>query len=72
MIERSFRFGIVKQYRFAVAGGLTQLHITLNNGCKNEIAKRTFHLFINLVGQAKARIVHRQQESLDFQSRIQL
>ena len=72
MIKRSFRFGIVKNYGFAITGGFAQLHITLNNGCKNEIAERTFHLFIYLVSQAKTRIVHRQQESLNFQSRIQL
>lgn len=54
-----------------MAGALRQFDITLDDGLEDQL-EMAFHLIVNLVGKAKARVVHRQQESLNLQFRVQL
>lgn len=55
-----------------MTGTLRQFDITLDNGFEDQFLEMAFHLIVNLVGEAKAGVVHRQQESLNLQFRVQL
>ena len=50
---------------------LREFHVTLDDGLEHQFLEVTFHLVVNLVGQTQTGIVHREQETLDFQFRVQ-
>ena len=51
-------------------GTLREFHVTLDNGLEHQLLEVTFHLVINLVGQAQTRIVHGEQEAFYLELRI--
>ena len=62
--------GIVKDSWDAVTWGFAELDIALDDRLEDQFAEVSLHFFVDLVGQTKSAIVHRQQETLDFEARI--
>ena len=62
---------VVEDGRQTVAWTLAEFDISLDDGFEHQFLEMPFHLVIDLVGQTKAAVVHCQQESLDFQMRIE-
>ena len=50
---------------------LRKLDVSLYHGLEDKFLEVAFHLIVYLVGQAQARIVHGEQEALNFQFRVQ-
>ena len=49
-----------------------EFDITLDNGFEHQFLEVALYFVVNLVGKTQTRVVHRQQEALDFQFRIEL
>ena len=62
---------VVKDDGKTVTRTLAQFDVTLDDGLEHQLLEMTFHLVVDLVGQTQTTVVHRQQESLDLQLRIQ-
>ena len=54
-----------------VAWGFAQFDVALYDGVEHQFLEVAFHFIVNLVGLAQARVVHRQQETFDFECRVQ-
>ena len=72
MVLRTGGVCVVEDHGQTVAGTLRQFHVTLDDGLEHQFLEVALHLVVDLVGQSEATVVHRQQESLDLQLRIQL
>ena len=55
-----------------MTGSFAQLHVALNNRLEHQRLKMSSHLLVNLVCQTQTAVVHRQEEALYLQFRIQL
>ena len=67
---RACRIGIVEDGGHAVAGCLAELDVALDDGLEDELAEVAAHLFVDLVGEAQAAVVHGEQESLYLELRV--
>ncbi len=47
--------------------GFAQFYIALDDGVEHQFLEVAFHLVVYLVGLAQPRVIHGQQESLDFE-----
>ena len=63
---------IVQDCGESVAGGFAQFYIALDDGVEHQFLEVAFHLVVYLVGLAQPRVIHGQQESLDFECGVQL
>ena len=66
------RLGIVKNNGQAVTWTFAQFHVALYHRFEHQLLEMSLYLIVDLVGQAQAAVVHREQETLNFQLRIQL
>ena len=71
MVLATSRVGVIEDNRKTMAWTLRQLHVSLYHGFEYQLLEVTFHLVVYLVGQPETAVIHRQQESFDFQSWIQ-
>ena len=47
-----------------------EAYVTRNDGIEHHVGEMPLEFFVNLIGQTQAGVVHRQQESFDFERRI--
>ena len=62
---------IVKDDRETVARGFAEFDVPLDDGFEDQFLEMFFHFIINLVGQTQAAVIHGQQETFDFQRRVE-
>ncbi len=67
MACRASAFAVVEQGREPVARSLAQAYVAGYHGVEHHLCKMAFQLFVYLVGEPQAGVVHSEQESLDFQ-----
>ena len=56
----------------SMRGGFAQSYVAGDDGVEYHIAEMGFQLLINLISQPQTRIIHRQQESFNLKSGIEL
>ena len=72
MVLASCGVCVVEQYRQSVARRFAELHVALYYGLEHEFLEMPLHFVVYLVGESQAAVVHCEQESLDFEFRIEL
>ena len=63
---------VVEYGRQPVARSLAQARVARNHGVEHHVAEMRLQLLIDLVGKAKSRVVHGEEESLNLQVAVQL
>ena len=72
MVFAACRLSVVENNGQAVTWTFAQFHIALYHRFEHQFLEMSLYLIVDLVGQAQAAVVHREQETLNFQLRIQL
>ena len=72
MVFAACRVGVVEYHGQAVAWTLAELDVALYDGFEHQFLEMALYLVIYLIGQTKARVVHRKQESLYLQLCVEL
>ena len=71
VVDASRRGGVVEQSRLTETRSFAQPDVALDDRLESELSEVFFDLVGDLVGQSEPRVVHRQQESFDFQRRVE-
>ena len=53
-----------------MTGCFAELDVALDDGLEDELAEVTLHLFVDLVGEAQAAVVHGQEEAFYLEARV--
>lgn len=71
MAGGSTAFRVVEECRQTMAWSFAKTDIARNDSIEHHFGEMPFEFLVDLIGEAQSGIVHCQQESFDFQMRIQ-
>lgn len=54
-----------------MAGTLREFDVALYDGAEDQFLEVALHLVVDLAGQAQAAVIHREQETLDLELRVE-